>query len=350
MKRKFLSLILVFLLLPTAFLFSACKDKGYNLNNLQKDFNQVATNNENIKLIDGEIYFDYTNHVKLNTIIEYNFPYTQLKEYNEIHKNIMAFTFDYIDECSNNSAVKDVAIKNQLRNELDDLKKAYAEVNLLVNNLAEVTNLTNDVMDETATSTLLDLLIAYEDLFNCAGYFNNTLADVYFNHVLTNGNPNIFKIGSENFDVNVVINKFDARLKYQKSNLSHCFAEMYINSGEFAEQIANGLDFVDLDRYDYADNIDAIDKTFTEIVAAEKASSGNKQKYFNLSVQAYNIQEALKNDNSKFIHACKRISYATIKLLEATAEEKMCVEIIEQRYELVTIYNDVLVSMLSLTI
>ena len=41
MKRKILSLLLVLMFIPTAFLFSACKDKGYNLNNLQKDLMQL---------------------------------------------------------------------------------------------------------------------------------------------------------------------------------------------------------------------------------------------------------------------------------------------------------------------
>lgn len=351
MKRKFLSLILVFLLMPCAFLFSACKDKGYNINNLQKDFYQVAANNENIKQVDSALVFDYTNHAKLNSVIEYNYPYTQLKEYNQVHNNLMEFTFDYIGKCSNNSAVKNVGLKNQLRKELDDLKKSYAEVNLLVNNMAEIVNLTNDIMDETTTSTYLDLLYAYEDLFACASKFNNTLANVYFNYVLPNGNPNIYKIGSENFDANVVVNKFDARLKYQKSNLSQCFVEMYVNGRELAQDIVEGEEYFDLDEYDYADNIEAIDSFFDEIVAVEKAnSSSNKQKYYQLSVQAYNIQEALKNDNSKFVNACNKISYATFDWQNSTAEEQMCYEIIEQRFELVSAYNDVLSNMLNMTV
>lgn len=354
MKRRILSLILVFLLLPTAFLFSACKDKGYDLNNLQNDFNLIAAENENIKNVNGKFVFDYSNHIRLNSVVEYNYPYTQLKEFNKVFENVMAFSFDYIDECSHNDLVKNVGLKNKVKSQLDDLKKSYAEIDLNVNNFAVDINAsydTDDIFNHICEESYRRLLLSYDDLFEAASNFNNTLADLYFNHILKNGNPNIYKIDSAEFDANLVVNNFDARLKYQISNLSQSFFEMYIDGGKLAEDIVSAEEFFDIDEFDYEDNIKVINKTIDEVVAAQKANSAtNKQKYYQLSIQAYNIQDVLNNDNSKYVHACNEISYATIDLTEASAEEKMCYEIIEQRYELLKEYNSVLVSMLSLTI
>ena len=102
--------------------------------------------------------------------------------------------------------------------------------------------------------------------------------------------------------------------------------------------------------YNYKSNVTNLSKSFDEQVAAEKAgNSANKSRYYVLSVQAYNIQETMKNDNAKFVHAMNSISYAGLDLAEASAHDKLCVEIINYRYELATIYNSVLVEMLQIT-
>lgn len=339
------------MLLPIASLFSACGNDGYNLNNLQNDFNTIQTENENIKYSDGKFVFDYSKHANLNAVVEYTYPYTQLKEYNKVYENLMAFTFDYIDECSNNSSIDNAKTKDSIKKDLDALKKAIHDVDNYVNMLAEIINVSynDDIFTNACLSRYENLLVSYSELFKCTTNFNNSLADLYFNHVLVDGNPNVFEMGSSNFDVNKVVNIFDARLKYQMSNLSQCFVEMYID-GNLADQMANAEEYFDLTQYNYEDNIEAISLSFDEQVASEKANNAsNKQRFYELSVQAYNIQAALKNDDSKFIHACNKIAYASINLSEASAEEKMCVEIIDYRYELVSTYNEVLAEMLNIT-
>ena len=352
MKRKIFSLILVFMLLPFASLFSACGKDGYNLNHLANDFYAIADENENIKLVNGKLVFDYSNHQNLNNVVEYKYPYTQLNEYNEIYENIMAFSFEYIDECSNNNAVKNVTAKNNVQADLREFKNSIKDINSYVNMLAEIINVAynNDVNSTACLARYENLLVAYEDLYLSAIKLNRSLFQLYFNDILVNGNPNIVEIDSAEFDVNVVVNNFDARLKYQMLNLSECFVEMYMLDSKIASNIIDGTSMLDLYEYNYQPQIDSLKKSFDEQVAAYKANTTtNKQKYYELSIQAYNCQVALGNDMSKFVHACGDVSYASVDLTEATANEKLCVEIIKSRFDLVTEYNNILAEMLEMT-
>jgi len=123
MKRKILSLILVLMLLPIASIFVACgKDKGYNLNSLNEDFNQIVATNNNIKNDNGKFVFDYSTHNNLLNIITNTNPYKQIENYNYVFYNLMDFAYNYVPICSNNTLVKDVQIRNKLQ------KKAEATV------------------------------------------------------------------------------------------------------------------------------------------------------------------------------------------------------------------------------
>ena len=354
MKRKILSLILVLMLIPFASLFVACGNRGYNLNNLQKDFLAIAEENENLIVDQNKhLRFDYSDHAQLKGVIESNAPYTVILDYNEIYNNMMAFTFDYIGVCSNNKAIEDEETRDHVKQEFDEFKEAIHEVDTYVNILADSIAIeeNGDVLAPSCIAILENLLISYETLFIKAGTFNNTLADLYFNRILVNGNPNVFPSGVSEFDINKIVQKFDARLKYQLGNLSQCFVEMYINGAKVPQRLCDPYEDFEfsLDSYGYRDNVAAIKKDFNEPVAFEKASQ-NKDEYFNLCVEAYNIQAALKNDSSKFIVACKNIEYAGLDASNATGNELMSQKIIEDRLELVKIYNAVLVEMLALTI
>ena len=337
-------------LIPIASLFVACKDKGYNLNNLQNDFNTIEIENENVKKDGNKLVFDWSNYADLETVVSTKYPYTTIKEYNEIYENIMDFAFEFIDECSNNS-VEDKNVKNSVLSSLEDLKKSISRVDTKINMLAEVVNDTNDVNSKICLSRLNNLFIDYEELFASAINFNNKLGDLYFNHILINSNSNIASMDSANFDANIVINNFNARLKFQKVNLTACFIEMYFNGADLASKFAYAEDILDLSMYNYQENIDAISVDFDEQIAYEKATnSANEQSFYDLAVQAYNAQSALNNDINMFAEACNKIEYAGIDLSEASAEEKLCVEIIESRNEIVAIYNKILADIIAITI
>ena len=119
MKKKILSLILVLMLLPIASILVGCdEDKGYNLNNLQNDFNLIVYENNNIAQKNDGIVFDYSNYAELKTTIENTQPYSYLSDYNFIFDNLMKFPCSYVGACSTNGAVKNTSLKNQIKNYL----------------------------------------------------------------------------------------------------------------------------------------------------------------------------------------------------------------------------------------
>lgn len=351
MKRKILSLILVLMLLPIASLFGACgKSSGYDLNSLDDEFNAIVEENNNIAAsTNGAFVFKYST--KLTPIINDNSPYNQLPKYNEVFYNLMSFANEYIDECAQNSTTNNDAVKNQVETDLKSLKKSINDVNEGVNVFAEMINVNKDtdITAKACLGTFENLLILYEDMFASAINFNNSLADLYFNNILKDGNPDVYSKGFENFESAVVVNKLRSRIYYQKSNLSQCFVEMYVG-GDLANKIANGETTFDLDKYSYKSNIDKINRTFTETRAVEITNhSANKSNFYDLSVSAQNVQTILKNEQYKFIQACNEIEYVEVKSAEtASAKQLMCVDIIESRNNLISTYNSVLEQMLDI--
>jgi len=361
MKRKIISLILVLMLIPIASIFGACGNDGYNLNKLEKNFNSIAKENNNVGVNNNALYFDYSSHEDLSIAVATIEPYTELKNYNYVFSNLMAFVYNYIDECSDNDVTKNVKLKNQLKKELDELKESIKDVNLHVNYLAGIITVTEDdnSLSEACLTGYENLLLSYDNLYLAGANFSNTLARLYFNYVLKDGNPNVYKLVQDDysknqtkFDVNVIINKLDSRLKYQQSNLSQSYAAMHIIGGDISKMIAAGIYgfTLDLSQYDYLNNILKVNRTFNEQTASEVAgSSAKKEVFYNLSVKAYNIQKALNNDFEKYSTALNDISYRqTLMKIEKTAYEQMCADIIEQHQYLIQQYTVVLSDMINL--
>ena len=349
MKKKILSLILVLMLIPFASLFSACgKDKAQDMTKLNDNFYNIANVNNNIKLQNGKMIIDFSSHSNLDNFIQTNQPYDELVDYNYVFDNLMSFSFSHIDVCSVKSKSITKEIKKDVEADLADFTKTINDVNENINIFAESV-LT--IKDETVCLTRFNnLLDAYEDMFQSAINFNSSLSDLYFDHILNDSNPDVFSVGVENFDANMVVNKLESRIKYQLSCLSQSFVEMYVD-GSLADRVTNGEDF-DLDRYDYKSNVNsiAINQDFDEKVAAEKANhENNKERFYELSVQAQNIQATLKNDKNKFVTASNEIEYsAVVGNVSATPYEKMCANIIEGNYDLTCNYNDVLAEMIKI--
>lgn len=352
MKKKLLSLILVMMLIPFASIFAACEMRnGYNLDGLQKDFNKIVTENNNVKFVDGNIEFDYSNHQEIEDIINSTEPYTTLNDYNFVFNNLMAFSCSYIDECSNNGVTKNATIKNEVKENLDELSKSIGDVNECFNMFAEMINVSQSDPTANACLSRYEILIkTYESMYQSAINFTNSLSDLYYNHILKDGNPNIYSIDYEKFNASVVVTKLESRIKYQLSNLSQGYIKMYI-SGDFAKEITNGTLNFDLNKFDYATNIAVLNKQIDSVqVATEKANhNNNKLNFYNLAIQAQNIQETLNNDRDKFVEACNAVDFKIVKVDEtATPYEKMCVDIIESNYSLILTYNNVLTQMLDI--
>ena len=95
MKRKILCLILAVMLLPFVSVFGACgkkEEKGYDLTSLKNDFVQIVEENNNLKIIDGELVFDFSKQTNLKNAIENHQPYNQLNDYNKMFSNLTVST------------------------------------------------------------------------------------------------------------------------------------------------------------------------------------------------------------------------------------------------------------------
>ncbi len=346
MKKKVLSLILVLMLLPIASLFVACgKDKGYNLDALNNDFNLIVSENNNIESVDGKFEFDYSAHESLQYIVSSTQPYKELEKYNFVFYNLMSFAYEYVPVCSNNQLTKDVQVKNQVQKDLIELKNAIGDTNKCVNMFAE--SIAEE--DEKCLMAFKSLISSYELMFKKAANFNNSLANLYFNYALNNSNPNVYSVGEDSFDANIVVNKLKSRIKYQVSCLSQSYVEMYVCE-DVATRITNGEMF-DLDAFEYKTNVEAIvNIDFTEQNAAivVNGDRNKKKQFYALSIQAQNHQATIQNDINKFIVASEKINFAMFDDIAATAYEKLCYDIVESNYELIKSYNSVLVQMLNI--
>ena len=355
MKRKILSLILILMLIPFASIFVACgKDKGYNLNNLQSDFNKIDSENTNIDLEGGIISIDFSAHNHLQEVVSTTAPYNQIVNYNYILSNLMGFACDYISVCSDNNITKDADLKNSLESDLVELKKSLNSLNNNIDMLGEIINISYgiDINQKTCLTRYENVLEAYYEVFDKATIFNRTLADLYLNHALQNENPNVFSVGYENFDAGMIISKLKIKISYQKAILSSNFVEVYIGE-DMAEKVANSLTIIDLTNYET--NITEISKTFTEEIAIEKANNqdlptnSNKERFYNLAIQAQNLQTILNNNQNKYYFACDFVDYVKVKAnYYSSAQELVCIDIIEENSDLILEYNEVLVAMLEI--
>ena len=164
----------------------------------------------------------------------------------------------------------------------------------------------------------------------------------------------------------MIISKLQGRVKYEISNLSQLFVEIYVdgnnlptelstpiilNEGEDNETIEFNKFEINKDAFRYLDKVDNLNRIFADTYNAEQAvekanSNSNKQNFYNLAIKAYNLQNILENDNEMFVNACKKIQYSNID--NDNAYEVQSKEIVDNYKYIVEEYNDVLSSMLSI--
>lgn len=356
MKKTFLILILVLFLIPGSLVFAACKDNDYNISNLSKDFYAITENKEdNIDKSSNKIVFNLTNYKHENVdVIQYAMTkpvYASLNGYNTVFNNVMAFAFEYNDECSLTTAEIDKETRNLLKQQLDSLSKSIKDVNLCLDLFANglLSNF-NTITNEVCLNRYKNLIDTYRIMLNKAVVFSNTLENIFFNYVLADSNPNISTL-TVDFDKNIIVNKLDSRIKYQISNLSKVYIETYVNNDNLNHNIIDGSASFNLNANEYLTKVNSINVDINEqdaVIAVSK--SENKTDFYNQAVRAYNMQAILSNENYKFIKAFEDIDYLTAKSnAEATESQKRCVEIIENQVELVNNYNSVLQELIAIT-
>lgn len=355
MKKQFLSLLLVVLFIPSIFVFAGCKDKSYKLSNLEGDYKNIVSGCENIKMEGNKIVFDYSSHkigdiAYMDSVLNLE-PYNQLENYNLLFDNLMGFVYEYISVCSSDNIEVDADTRNKLKTELNNLSLSINSVDIYINQFAEIIefNYNENVITDICLARYKNLLFEYNNLYQTTINFSNSLASLYYNNALYDSNPRIDSISLENFDSSVVISKLQGRVKYQVSNLSQIFVEKYIDGQGIEEVIITDNEGVfgklDLSKDNYLSNVNNIERVFNSSFDAESAviianSESKKQTFYNLAVQAYNLQNILDNDNYMFVQACNAIQYGKV----GNNKSK---DIINNYNYAVQKYNDVLVGMLN---
>lgn len=377
MKKKILSLILVLVFIPSIFMFAGCKDKGYQLVDLVKDYQNIGSKCENIKVVDNKIVFDYGVHTKdetkyLTECVNEIAPYTEIADYNILLDNLMGFVYENIEVCSNANIEADVEVRNNLKFQLDELSTAVYEMDVHINHWAKIIEFNydkekkDDLINAQCLSRFKNVLTAYNTLFQKAIGFSNGLADLYYNYALNDANPKIDNVQLADFDASVIVSKLQGRVKYEISNLSQLFVEIYVdgnnlptelttpivlNEGEDNETIVFNTFELNKTGFDYLDKINNLNRIFADTFNAEQAvekanANLNKQNFYNLAIKAYNLQNILENDNDMFVNACKKIQYSNIEI--DNVYEVQSKEIVDNYKKVVEEYYGVLASMLNI--
>jgi len=379
MKKKILSLILMFLFIPNIFMFVGCKEKGYQLVDLAKDYENIGTKCENIKVIDNKIIFDYSVHTigeikYLTECVNEIAPYTEISDYNILFDNLMGFVYENIEVCSNANIEASVEVRNNLKFQLDEFSNAMYEMDVHINNWAKIIEFNYNVIDKDdminiqCLSRFKNVLTAYNNLFQKAISFSNGLSDLYYNYALNEANPRIDNVKFQDFNSSVIISKLQGRTKYEISNLTQLFVEIYVdgnnlptklttpiilNEGEENQTIIFNTFELNKTGFRYLDKVNNLNRIFADTYNAEQAvekanASSNKQNFYNLAVKAYNLQNILENDNEMFVNACKKIQYSDID--NDNAYEVQSKEIVDNYKKVVEEYYGVLTDMLNIII
>lgn len=349
MQKRILSLILVLALIPAAFFFTACKKSTKNnLSTLDDQFYSLASNYDNFVYEDEILQITLKNHDKLRSVINAsNNQYKYINNYNQMFKSLIGFSSEYIDECANFQSGVNKNLKNRVFADLDALKLEVVAVNRAIETLSGIMAVNSS--NVTASACLVayeNLLLTYEDLFDKATIFNNTMVDLYYNHVLRSGNPNIQAIDIDDFNVELVINKLSGRIRYQSANLTQSYFKLYIDGSNLAHGLAYGEIALDTSKYNYGSNMQAIGYSFNIDQSIEKANA-NKIDFYNYAVQAYNLQEILSMDIGRVSYAYRNICMAKIDA-NSSAIENMCANIIRENQNTLIQYNTALAGMVNI--
>lgn len=365
--------------IPGIFMFAGCKDKAYKLTNLKTDYNKITSKCENIKMVDNKLVFKYDQFKVgstpyLSEAIDGVEPYTNLKNYNILLDNLMGFVYEYIDVCSNKNIDASASDRNNLKADLDDFAESVYEMDVYINQWAEVVEFNYDAEDKShiinsqCLSRFKTLLFGYNNLFQKSINLSNSLSDLYYNVALNDSNPRIDNLKLADFNSSVIISKLQGRVKYEISNLSQLLVEIYVDGNDLPNRLTTPIiinegeddetiefESFDLDQanFKYVTMINDLNRAFSEKYYAEIAvelanADANKQSFYDLSIKAYNLQNILDNENGMFVDACNEIQYSNINNLEV--EQKYNKDIIDNYKFIVLEYYNVLNSMLNIVV
>ncbi|MFQ6751977.1 MAG: hypothetical protein ACLRFL_00230 [Clostridia bacterium] len=354
--KKILCLVLLVLLMPCVAVFNGCGDKGYKLSNATTAIADMDKY-QSVVVEDATVRFSYDSFTSgeskyINDILATNIkPYSYLKDYNNLFNNIMAFTFEYLDECANDDIDVPKDIRNRLESQLASLDNDIANVDTATIGWADaVYGAGSNIASLVSVAKFKNLLVFYDDLFISASNVANTVSTIYFGYILNDANPNYYDINLADFDASMVANKLEARILDQLSNITQVYIEKNIRGGDLADQLTDvTVDFGNLDLTQYNARIQAIANKLTVNEQTIARANANKENFYNTAIELYNIQEVLADNGSIFIKACNDIEYKKMVADDnASNYDKMCVEIIDSHDNLISQYNEILARLLTM--
>lgn len=350
--KKLLCLLLVLFLVPGTLIFSACgKDNGYKLSSMQSDLLAIADSYDSVVAEDNKLKFDYSCYkVGEKTVLADHIantePYTNVILYNQVFDNLMAFTFEYAGVCSSDSFNVDKNFRNGIKTKIDALSSSFDVIDVNLRSLAEIISEDN-ATHEIYVSRLNNVLKAYKKLYTAGTNLANAVADLYFNNILYNANPNISEIKLEEFNASVVISNLNARTKNALSLLTQNYIETYVSN----ENLLNTLLGDSFSRLDltvngynsYVGKLTVVDLRTSENIerAIEVANhENNKSSFYEKAIEAYNEQEIVQNDRNSYLKACEDVDYLKTKADDkASSYEKICVTVIENYSYITNAYS-----------
>ncbi len=342
--------------MPCVALFNGCGDKGYKLSNATSAILDMDKY-QSVVVEEGVVRFSYDSFTSgeikyINNILATNIkPYSYLKDYNNLFNNLMAFTFEYLDECANDDIDVPKDIRNRLESQLAALDNDIANVDTATIGWADaVYGAGSNIVSLVSVAKFKNLLVFYDDLFISATNVANTVSTIYFGYVLNDANPKYHDISLEDFDASMVANKLEARILDQLSNITQVYIEKTISGGELADQLTDvTVDFGNLDLSQYNARINAINNRLEVNEQSIARANADKENFYNTAIELYNIQEVLVDNGKIFIMACNDIEYKKVIVDNNSSNyNKMCVEIIDSHDNLISQYNEILARLLTM--
>ncbi len=364
MKRKLISLILCITMVSGLFLFVGCGNRnGYNLNNLQKDYLQVANNLECVDINRrGEIDLFFNTQSQIENIQ----PYAKLNSYYTVlFNNAMSFTYEYIDECADNSIKASTSVKNSLRNSITRMNESLRKVNTsliglngIVWSVINTEGIAEVSKSPVCLSRLENVFYNYEELIVSAVNLSQNLANLYYNYALSSSNSDISKLTLAEFDVERAVLTVQTRTKHQIVNLTESYLNTYVLGAGLAEYyttpIGTTFYMVEANFSSYTASVDEIYVAPGKVTAAIsriQSVTSEKNDFYNASIELFNVQCLLINDFAPYQTAVGQVKYVTIKNdLNATAHQKLCAEIIENHNQLISEYQNILTRLVDMIV
>lgn len=360
MRRKFLSLIIAFVLLGSGLVFGACGkgDSGYKLSNLATDYTEQIDEISNINVLtDNTIEFDYSIYVYggetyMSNVINSYAPYSYLQSfYNELLNNSMSFVYSYIDICSTNSIKAPKALREEAKSNLDKFVVSLKKTSGNVDAIADKIRKGNAVMESDCMNSLKNLFDSYDELYQSAYNFTASLTEIYYEYAYTDSNPDISNIPLNQYDASKSVLILKNRIDYQISNYTQSYIEIIIKGTNLSAGFTTvgNVGSLPANYNQYKTTVASLDVEIDDTLGVAVNESEVKEDFMNSAIELYNCLAILENQHKLYMVATNKVSYnEVINDVNATTYELDCVKIIINYINIIDEVNDSMSGMINI--